>query len=154
MDQWPLLDFSKFPGNMISGLTIEEINEVLTDIEKEEQQRNLTSPSSSALETAETSPISANVNGTRKRFAEPVSDQQLQKRAAEQVPDGTKNRNKWAVTLYNSWAHDRQSLPDESALHPLPRDFKYLLQSTISSIDYWISKLIYEIRKKNGDRYP
>lgn len=156
MDQWPILDFSKFPNNMISGLTIEEINEALSNVENENQQSNSTSASSPALDnnSYDTPTTSSNGNGTRKRFAEPVSDDQLQKRAAEQVPEGTKNRNKWACNIYNSWAYDRQSLPDESALFPLPRDFKCLLQSSTNAIDYWVSKFIYEIRKRNGDRYP
>ena len=29
MDDWPILDFSKFDNDMISGLTLEEINRVL-----------------------------------------------------------------------------------------------------------------------------
>lgn len=151
MDDWPIIDFSKFPHDMISGLTIEEINEVLAG-NKEQQQENITLSGSSVQN--EERQKSACVSKTRKRFAEPVTDQQLLEQAAEQVPDGTKNRNKWAVNLYDSWAYDRQTSLDESALHPFPRDSKKLLQSTMSSVNYWISKFIFEIRKRNGDRYP
>ena len=35
MSEWPSLDFSKFPNNMISGLTLDEINEIVGSIPDE-----------------------------------------------------------------------------------------------------------------------
>ena len=111
-------------------------------------------PSTSTGANEESITSSLDRSKIRKSFAEPISDQQPEERAYEQVPEGTKNRNKWAVNSYNSWAFDRTLLTDESAFCPFPRQFNDLISVPKRLIDYWISKFIYEIRKKRGERYP
>ena len=127
---WPMLDFSLFPNNEISGLTLEEINEVIA-------------------KQPETSGNSERNN----RFASPISDNDLQQKYVDSIPKGTKKRNKWAINQYEMWAKQRQLLPGESVDYPLPKNEASLKEATVEALDYWMAKFIFEIRKKDGSVY-
>ena len=94
-----MLDFSKFPNNMISGLTLDEINEIVHSVPEEiinlsnamddeelQQSENLQqpSPSSSRFGTSLTldEVISLNQNTESKN---------------------TRSRDKWATKLLSDW---------------------------------------------------
>lgn len=88
----------------------------------------------------------------KKNFASPVSNDDIKNCEKEAVPKNTENRNKWAAKLFNNWKTNRESLTEE-------HDFVECLKEDFTSwnpeqLNFWVPKFLYEIRKKNGDRYP
>ena len=137
MSEWPLLDFSKFPNNMISGLTLDEINEIVHSVPEEiinlsnamddqelQQSENLQqpSPSSSRFGTSLTldEVISLNQNTESKN---------------------TRSRDKWATKLLSDWL--------------VLRDVKKkVCELNDSELNDLLPRFIHEVRRKDGKLYP
>lgn len=146
--EWPMLDFSTFPDNQISGLTLQEINEYIMASEIE---INETIPSTST--TTRTIERPAENETISKRFNE-VSDKEIEKAKAMSIPKGTQCRNTWAINLYEVWSASRVIGKDDNNDMILPRSRNDLQTTPVRDINYWLGKFIYEVRKKNGDYYP
>ena len=130
---WPMLDFSLFPNETISGLSLSEINEVM-----------------SASEAILANDVSPGITTTN--FAAPISDETVSLRVMANTPQSTRNRDKWSLNVYEKW-HKQRPVTSGDADIPLPSRYE-LKSADQSSVDYWLSKFILEIRKKDGSRYP
>lgn len=133
---WPMLDFDKFPNGMITGLTLEEINEYL----EEDLQRE-------AIAGTSTSKPTNSVH----LFSKPTDDESLEKLKMKSIPWGTRQRNSWALALYSKWHSQRELLNDEKFAIPTKDG---LLLSNVECLNYWLPKFIFELRKSDGSRYP
>ena len=60
-------------------------------------------------------------------------------------------RDNWAFNALKDWQVQRDVLPDELYKEDMQ---KKLQLWTESELNYWIRKFLYEVRKKNGLRYP
>ena len=139
---WPVLDFSRFPNNMISGLSLSDINDVMS-LDDDEFIRSL-------FKEDDCRPTQTT---TCTRFAAPVSDVNLELRKLENIPKGTRNRDKWALNIYTNWFRQRSITEGDSTEIPIPCASS-LHSSDVSAIDYWFAKFILEVRKKDGLHYP
>lgn len=150
-DNWPMLDFSLFPDEMISGLTLPEINEYMNNgvshksFLEDLQEDTLLNFNQISTDGPSTS--------TSKQFAPPVDDTTLTTLQLNSIPKGTKNINSWACNLYSQWHSQRTIENGDDLCIPLPSPYQ-LAHATDRQINYWISKFIYEIRKKDGSMYP
>ena len=124
-----MLDFSKIPNGMISGLSAAEIDRLMCSYE-----------GSTSM-------------APNHRFSRAQSDTEIQTMAENSIPQATKNRNKWSVNLFEEWKNQRllNILPDELYDQELQSS---LLEMPSPALDYWASKFILEVRKCNGTRYP
>ncbi len=134
--EWPIIDFSLFPNEQISGLTLEEINDFVNEKSIE--------PSTSRLEVD---------NTTDRHFSNPVGDDQLRKEQEQSIPKGTRKRNNWALNLYDEWSKQRRVTESDSQ-HILLPQVHQLANASVESLNYWFGKFIFELRKKDGTRYP
>ena len=140
-DDWPLLDFSDFPNEMISGMTLPQIqNHASQKIFNREYHSN----------DVHLAPNES----TSSRFAEPISDADLHRKKINAIPAGTKNRNNWSTNMFNRWAAERKATELDDLTLNLPKNSAELLTANEKSIDYWLSKFIYETRKTDGNRFP
>jgi len=86
---WPMMDFSWFPKEQISGLTLEEINDFINNVKKDDKNTN------------------------NQHFTNPVGDDQLIQEQQKSVT-GTKKRNNWALKLYDEWSKQRMITESDS----------------------------------------
>ncbi len=133
LDEAPtaILDFSVIPNGMISGLTGPEIDELMKEYAQQQPDNKSTT-----------------------RFSTPQSDETIQTMKNESVPLATVRRNKWSLNLYKEWQNQRNKhlLPGESYTDELKIQFRDIKRT--EAIDYWVSKFILEVRKRDGTRYP
>lgn len=145
VEQWPaFLDFSLFPNETISGLTLPEINAHL--------QESISTPQTMITDVS-SEIFQENTSSSPQRFAQALSDDELQKLRDSCVPDGTKNRNKWAIGLYEKWQNKRRITDQDNAMLSIPTKSE-ILTATEEQLDYWFAKFICEVRKMNGEMYP
>lgn len=81
-DDWLMMDFSLFPNEQKSGLTLEEINKVINDT-----SINANDQSQSA----------------NQHYTNPIGDKQLLQEQLRSVPEATRKRNNWALKLYKEF---------------------------------------------------
>lgn len=146
---WPVLDLSKFQNNMISGLSLDEINKIMNendDVVLPELPDNL-SFMQDLLNDDSSFPSSSNLH-----FTSPAGDSMIEKAIDESIPAGTKKRNNWAISLYEKWHSQRQISSGDMTVQ-LP-DKDSLLVADTKTLDYWLTKFIFEIRREDGKRYP
>ena len=80
-------------------------------------------------------------------YASPKGKAAVQSARDASIPTKTKEQTEWAVKVWKEWALARNTrlLPDEE---PFSTTF------FVSEKDFWLSRFIQEVRKKNGDPYP
>ena len=146
-DEWPkLLDLSLFPNEMISGLTLPEINNFLN----ETSDNSTTSPMPTCSYEFESNNRIQKSSASSPRFAQALSDEDLQSMRDSCIPDGPKKRKKRAIGLYEKWRIKREIYEHETNL-PTKNE---ILSATNQQLDYWLPKFICEVRKMNGEMYP
>jgi len=61
--------------------------------------------------------------------------------------------NSWSFTVWNTWAIHRNSLPEtrQDRRFPVPVD---LLVIDDESLDYWLSRFVFEVRRQDCKPYP
>lgn len=178
---WPLLDFTKFPNEMISGLSLNKINEVMNQDDEDRYLPQILSddftpscppsqfpsannmiPSFSLDEINELMnqddddihlPHNLNPTCPQSHFTIPAGDTIIEKSISDNLPAGTKKRNNWALTLYSKWQNQREITNADDANIQLP-DKDNLTVVNTKVIDYWLAKFIFEIRRQDGCRYP
>ena len=67
------------------------------------------------------------------------------------IPKKNLQRDNWAYNAFKEWQTCRIALPDESYKEAIQREIQLWNDP---ELNYWIPKFIYEVRKKNGLRYP
>lgn len=85
------------------------------------------------------------------RFAAPLTDSMVTDLNKSVIPKKTMQRDNWAFNALKDWQVQRDVLPDELYKEAME---KQLQLWTESELNYWIPKFLYEVRKKNGLRYP
>ena len=85
------------------------------------------------------------------RFAAPLSDSTIRDLNQSIIPKKTTQRDNWAHNALKDWQVQRTALPDELYKETFQKELQVW---TDSELNYWIPKFIYEVRKKNGSRYP
>lgn len=144
---WPLLDFNKFPDQMISGLTIEEINEYVNFVD-DDQNSFLDLLCDDTHDTTHQV-----INAKNPHFSNAVSDGDLERSVNDQVPLGTKRRNRWAISLYEKWFNQRKITDGDDKTIKLP-NLQDLVIADSTALDYWLSKFIFEVRRQDCNPYP
>ena len=132
---WNMLDFYIFPDNMISGLTSEEIAEVMNQQIQTDKLDQYLKPQNS-----------------HSQFTN-VTDEQLETVSKGLIPKGTKARNKWAIGLYAKWESNRFVLSGDNQTFPIPKANE-LKHASSQQLDYWLAKFIFEMSKSDGTRCP
>ncbi|XP_013380784.1 zinc finger MYM-type protein 2 [Lingula anatina] len=98
-------------------------------------------------------------NGS-KRFAIPVTDEEMELRSKASLPKNTLRRNMWALNTWNKWAVARNNTRlhgyqgNDIAINKWNKKKKPLTNLSDEELQYWISKFILEVRKENGTEYP
>lgn len=137
--EWPILDLSKFPNQMISGLTLDEINAHIDQVENNDSfLADLMSDQS---------------DSQSKQFTSPIADSTLKDNQINSTPRGTVTRNKWAISLYEKWQKQRIVTKGDDENFNLPSK-EELKNAEKCVINYWFAKFIYEVRRQDGNRYP
>ena len=168
--QLPMIDFSMFPDNQISGLTLEEINDYITaataddmptaiqTVEHEgvadkmtNQSMEGTSYDSGKADHCTSKPIPSKSKSIR---FQAVGDMEIEKVKDKSIPKGTKCRNLWAINLYTLWSSNRIISEDDENNITLPRSTDDLRAANLQELNYWLGKFVYEVRKKSGELYP
>ena len=97
------------------------------------------------------------------RFREPKTVYEDRELVEKAIPSSTKYKNKWAVTIFGEWQISRSvkaRVLDPGGLFKGYDSHKGAqLSSSIEEMDevtliYWHSKLVMEVAKKSGERYP
>ena len=84
---------------------------------------------------------------TKTRFGPVVSEEQILKAQAAVVPLNTKKNTNWVVNVWNEWADYRKK--------QRPNDYPpYILTMEIGELDYWLSRFVLEVCRKDGNCYP
>ena len=132
----------------MSCLLDAEFEQVLTQVEKSTSQYVTASTTCTASVTmAFTTVTSTSANRV---YASPKGKAAVQSARDASIPTKTKEQTEWAVKVWKEWAlaSNTRLLSDEE---PFSTTFCEL---TVSEMDFWLSRFILEVRKKNGDPYP
>ena len=79
------------------------------------------------------------------------------------VPTSTKNKNKWAVSIFAEWQRLREVKVPVLDCGGLFKDYDLQKVTALSadiarmdalSLNYWFSKFVMEVAKKSSGRYP
>lgn len=146
MDDWLYeIDFSLFPGQMISGLEINEINEVLRD--------NAGVKSSDPKEKGSSDPVksSDHLNSSseksdhlaqkkRDRFGECLNSEEIDVLNQEGKSKNTIKRNRWAYKILTDWLEQRN----------IDIDFQNTSTDQLGDV---MARFIHEARRSDGQRY-
>ena len=83
------------------------------------------------------------------RFADPVSQEEIEIAAQGVVPDNTKCNNEWAANNFAEWAKARtQKSPEE----PVPDNLLSCLDEKL--LCKWLFRYVMETRQASGKPYP
>lgn len=84
------------------------------------------------------------------RFASAVGEKDIKDRIEETVPKNTKKSTKWAQNVFSEWKSER------IRKHSDPEDINIpeLQFLTVEDVNFWLSRFIMEVRKKDGSYYP
>lgn len=76
-----------------------------------------------------------------RRFAEAVSDNDLQQLIESQSNRNTRRNTKWSVEMFNKWRESRENVP-------------YMKEMNAEMLNYWLQRFVLEVRKQDGSEYP
>ena len=84
-----------------------------------------------------------------------VSDKEIPARNEARIPQNTKRATSWSTRVWDDWVTERNSLPindsDTFVVAPNSGILKTLCNLELS---FWLSKFVYEVRKKDKNEYP
>ncbi len=128
--------------------SIEEATEVLFSLDEADKREEVST--GSVDKDTET-----NKKKMSKREIIVVDDKELLARNSERIPNNTKKANLWCLNVWNAWATERNTLPQNSAdLFSLVPSAELLHTLCDFELCFWLSKFVYEIRKKGRELYP
>lgn len=84
------------------------------------------------------------------RFAEPLTEEQIEKKVQESKPQNTRKNTAWGVAVYEAWRKQRN---EKSGSTPEAL-FPSLLEGEVSAIDRSLAMFFQETRRKDGKPYP
>ena len=85
---------------------------------------------------------------TNSRFGSPKSTAQVEETRKSGIPVKMRGQNVWESLLWSDWSVHRKSLPpveEEEEQHVLEKDFTTM---TVPAMNFWLSKFVLEVRKK------
>ncbi len=87
---------------------------------------------------------------TKRKYALPKRQKYVDDMKKASIPQKTKLNTDWAVKVWTDWAESRNArlLPKENPFSVSICDL------TVSEMNFWLSRYILEIRKKDGQPYP
>lgn len=91
------------------------------------------------------------------RFRQPKTEDEEKKCLDAAVPSSTKYATKWAVTVFNEWKVSRREKEVKlrsSSEKPLQNLDTELKEMNAESLNYWLTKFVEEVSKKDGEAYP
>ena len=135
-----LLDFRKIPGNMISGLSEEEIQSLTENLHESDFNFELVPTTSNAIRQG-------------KRFGKSLSSEEVKQSISNTTQLNTKRRNKWAINIFDVWIRQHE-LVDNEYVRLYPFENKDITQFSIEQINHWLSRFFFEVRKLDGSLYP
>ena len=83
----------------------------------------------------------------QRRFSE-VTDEHILQSITNRVPLKTRKSTQWGNNTWNSWRKWKNSLPSTTD------KIKPIRECSPAELGRWLSKFVYEVRKKDGDEYP
>ncbi|CAK8685214.1 unnamed protein product [Clavelina lepadiformis] len=108
-------------------------------------------PEKGSNSPAETAKRFASFSGLQERLGAMASD--VQPTDTPGIPERTKKQNRWAFNVWREWARKRNLTSEgiPGAVGRVPLDVG---KATEAELDYWLSKFVQEIRRKDGNPYP
>ena len=92
-------------------------------------------------------------DGECSRFEKPTTNEQIQQRERDRIPNKTRQNISWAVNVYRAWSEYRntkiETAVDEYSSVPL--NFE---TTSVKEVDYWLTRFILEARRGDGKPYP
>ena len=86
------------------------------------------------------------------RFKDPATEKEMKEITNGYVPANTKKSTLWAFNVFQEWIgerNQRQLSPDKDQC---PLDL--LKNSDVTQLNFWLSRFVTEVRKKDGTPYP
>ena len=86
----------------------------------------------------------------RRVYGSPKSQKDIKRSMESGVPEKTRSQTNWAIKVWTEWAtsRNRNLLPDEA---PFNCEIETL---SAQLINFWLSRFVLEIRRRDGERYP
>ena len=105
------------------------------------------------LPTQDLVKIEAEPAAGKRRFAAPLSDNDLQQKIDKAIPKKTRDNNKWAVGVWVAWSMERNLYKETYADggSAIPTDPNLL---STELLNYWMAHFIQECRRVDGSPYP
>ena len=144
-----LLDFSKLPKQMISGLETHEIQKLLN------QSNNMPLESNDEFEIVDLNILNYNLcddwdldfledgGESVKRFGNELNIRDVQELNKNVLPKNTSSRNKWATKIFEEWFTKRG---DSSQLS--------ISSMSDEELNKYLPCFVHEVRRRDGARYP
>ena len=126
-----------------------EVKDEADDIEYYSHPGSLTDDS----RAASASTYGEMCQGNKGRFSKQFFDEELKDKLMEGIPKKTKYNNNWSVNIWREWARQRNKLP-ETAQEKYQKVPEKLEKVTFAELEFWLSRFIVEVRKKDGTLYP
>ena len=82
---------------------------------------------------------------TTARFGELKTDADLEEAKKKAVPKNTNKNTNWAVNIWKQWSSHRRQVCTSYSDWPT-----HLLTTQPTELNYWLSKIVLEVRKANG----
>ncbi len=103
-----------------------------------------------ALQTSSASSLltkrGATARASKRVFAPPKTDEQVQLAREKGIPKKTKEDTQYCVSLWDAWRHYRQDTTNDC--------IKPLQELSHPDLQYWLSRFILKVRKKDGSEFP
>lgn len=79
-------------------------------------------------------------------FATPLTDEEVEEKRRDNIPKKTQQDTEYCLRLWNEWRSYRQSKTSQN----IPQ----LEEMTKKDLDYWLSRFVLEVRKKDAKEFP
>ena len=144
-----LLDWVKDSDDSLSD---EEMDQLMLIAINTYEHSNVDSATTSSTHRAVTSVFPNQLTSSSlpptcsSRFARPKTNEEIDAEIEKRVPKRTKTDTKYCVNLWEQWRKSRQNQTDEQ--------IDNIEALTNEKMDYWLTRFILEVRKKDGSEYP
>ena len=142
-------------SSKLDEIDVLEVTDGLFKFQHANQDIDISSVSNKIEESNDGGQNSEATKRTSKRNIVTVNDEELLVRNSERIPTNTKKTTTWCLSVWDDWATQRNSLPenpgDQFCIAPLAEILHTICDYELC---FWLSKFVYEVRKKGGEEYP
>ncbi len=141
------------PEQLVMGTVQDELDRVLSQLSDAEltfvvDSAPLSQPASAPAESVASQPHPSQPHPNQ-RFTAPKSDSEVKAAKENAVPKSTAKSTSWAVNIWREWrSHRMQACGSHLACPP------HLLLCRDHELDYWLTRFILEVTRKDGQPYP